>query len=206
MKEHLQELGPYRGCQPFSDELLVLTESFYLEDRTEEINPEEWYRNGVTMLNDYERTYLRYSAIMANKQTDRRWKNRGCSIYWTLEAALKDAGYPSIHNMLDHCTLANCFLRPAVNGQSLTIHKLDIEYGKDYVAELIQKFKPKTTICASSKAYNCVVKQLKLPCVVVNTCHPTSAWWNRAEGVHGRQKFVSAARTHLSTRTDRQSW
>ena len=52
MKPHLQDFGPYRGKECGSNELVILNESFYLEDRDEEIDPDTWYAKGVALLND----------------------------------------------------------------------------------------------------------------------------------------------------------
>ena len=198
MKAHLSDLGPYRGTQSHSSELLILTESFYIEGRSGEANAEEWYLKGISLLNDVERTYVNYKEIFRiNKLPDGRWKNRGCAIYRNLESALQDAGFPPIHNMLDHCTLANCFLRPALNGDSLQIQAIDCEFAKEYLIELAGQLKPKTIICASSKAYNRVARHIQFDCEVINTAHPASIWWNRDGGVHGRKKFTEAVKKHL---------
>lgn len=198
MKPQLQSLSPRQGKEPNSNKLLILTESFYLEFRKEEIDPVTWYEKGTSMLNEFDRSYLNYKNIFSNKLPDGRWKERGCAIYRNLESALKSAGYPQVHNMLDHCTIANCFLRPAINGQSLKVQKLDIEMSEEFVKEIVSSLQPKMTICASSKSYNLVVKHLQLPCKVVKVCHPASQWWNRDGGKHGRRKFIEAAKIALS--------
>ena len=201
MLPQLQDLGPYVGKQPHSRDLLILTESFYLEFRKQEVDPTTWYAQGTTMLNDLERGYVNYENIMRNKLPDGRWKEKGCAIYRNLESALKDAGYPHIHNMLDHCTLANCFLRPALNGNSLILHPLDIEFAKDFVIEIVSSLHPKLILCASSKSFINVVRHLKLPAKVVKVCHPASHWWNRDGGKYGRQTFIAAAKEHLANQT-----
>jgi hypothetical protein len=201
MKAHLSELGPYRGTQSHSSELLILTESFYIEGRGGEIDASEWYSKGTSLLNDEERTYVNYQEIFRiNKLPDGRWKSRGCAIYRNLESALLDAGFPPIHNMLNHCTLANCFLRPALNGDSLQIQAVDCEFAKDYLIELVGQLKPKVIICASSKSYNRVVRHIQFDCKVINTSHPACVWWNRDGGAYGRKKFVEAAGRNLTGR------
>jgi hypothetical protein len=199
MKEHLSDLGPYRGTQSNSNELLILTESFYVEGRNREIDAAEWYLKGTSLLSNEERTYVNYKEIFRiNKLPDGRWKNRGCAIYRNLESAMQDARLPPIHNMLDHSTLANCFLRPAINGDSLQIQAVDCEFAKEYLVELVGQLNPKTIICASAKAYNWVVRHIRFDCEVINTSHPACAWWNRDGGIHGRKKFVEAVGRHLA--------
>jgi hypothetical protein len=198
MRPQLKDLGPYYGKEPHSSELLILTESFYLEFRDKEVDPDTWYAQGTSMLNEFDRSYLNYDNIMRNKLPDGRWKERGCAIYRNLESALRDAGYPFIHNMLDHCTIANCFLRPAINGQSLMLRPVDIEVAKEFVSEIDSSLRPKMIICASSKSFAHVVRHLKIQSEVVKVCHPASQWWNRDGGKHGRQKFINAARENLS--------
>lgn len=199
MKQHLQELSPYLGTEPRSNELLIINESFYIEDREEEIDPEEWYKKGTSLLSETERHYVNYRDIFnENKLPDGRWKNRGCTIYRTLESTLKEAGFPKIHNMLNHCTLANCFLRPALNGDSLNLREIDIEVAKEYLIEITAQLNPKLIICASSKAYHSVVRHIKFDCTVIHTTHPTCAWWNRDGGKYGRKKFIEAIKENLS--------
>lgn len=98
MRPQLEDLGAYHGKEPHSRELLILTESFYLEFRDKEIDPVTWYAQGTSMLNEFDRGYLNYANIFRNKLPDGRWKERGCAIYRNLESALRDAGYPLIHN------------------------------------------------------------------------------------------------------------
>ncbi len=199
MKKHLQDLGPYRGSQPHSNQLLILNESFYLEDRDKEIDPEAWYSKGTAMLDSCEQTYINYEKIFRiNKRPDGSWENRGCTIYRNIESALTEAGFPEIHNMLDHCTIANCFLRPAVNGESLVLTPRDIDESKEYIAEIVAELRPRTIICASSKAFKKVVKHLSFDARVVEVHHPACPWWNRDEGKHGRVKFIEAVKEHLA--------
>lgn len=201
MRAQLKELEPYYGKEQHSRELLILTESFYLEFKDNEVDPVTWYEQGTSMLNDFDRSYLNYGNIMKNKLPDGRWKERGCAIYRNLESALRDAGYPIIHNMIDHCTIANCFLRPAINGQSLLLHPLDIEIAKEFVSELDSSLRPKLIVCTTAKGFYNVVSHLKLQSKVVKVCHPASPWWNRDSGKHGRQKFIKAVRENLSNKS-----
>ncbi|NOU35188.1 MAG: hypothetical protein HOO88_00195 [Kiritimatiellaceae bacterium] len=201
MNPYLKDLAPYRGSEPLSHELLILNESFYIEDRDCEIGANEWYSKGVTLLDDYERQYVNYADIFRNnKLPDGRWKNQGCAIYRTLESVLRDAGFSDIHNMLDHCTLANCFLRPALNGNSLILEEIDIGVAKENLIEITTELNPKLIICASSKAYYSVVQHVELACPIVHTAHPACAWWNRDGGRYGRAKFVQAVKGYLSNR------
>jgi hypothetical protein len=198
MNDNLKDMSPFEGSEPHSRELLIINESFYIEDREEEIDPDLWYEHGTDLLNEIERCYVNYRTIFGgNKLPDGRWKNRGCSIYRTLEATLRDAGFPQIHNMLNHCTLANCFLRPALNGESLNVKDIDVKFSKSYLLELVNRLKPKLIICASSKAYYKVVSHMRFDCAVVHTAHPTCAWWNRGDGKYGYKKFIDAIQAEL---------
>lgn len=198
MKAHLKELSPFEGSEPHSHELLIINESFYIEDRVNEIDPDAWYEQGTSLLSETERPYVNYRDIFdQNKLPDGRWKARGCTIYRVLEAALTEAGFPKIHNMLNHCTLANCFLRPALNGNSLNPKQIDVDIAKEYLVEFVERLKPKLIICASSNAYYAVVRDLKFDCPVVHTSHPVSVWWNRDGGKCGRTKFINSIKETL---------
>jgi len=195
MNVELKLPSPRIGPRSYAHELLVLGESYYLESGVAEISPDTWYSNGIGMLDENDRTYLNYDDIFRiNKLPDGRWKSRGCTIYRNIEQALVDAGMQRIHNMLDHCTIGNCFLRPAFNGSSLRVHPEDVTRASRHLVEWTSKHDVKLVICASSLSYHTVVKQLALPCRVVPVSHPSSAWWHRAGGRYGRAKFVASIR------------
>ena len=184
---------PRIGPMPYAHELFVLAESFYLESGSGEIAPDLWYANGIDMLDATDRTYVNYDDIFRiNKMENGGWKNRGCAMFRNIEAAMRDAGMVRIHNMLDHCTIGNCFLRPAYRGQSLRLHPSDVTFASRFLSDWVERHNVKLLICASSHAYNSVVRHLKLPCKVVKVCHPACPWWNRNSGKVGREKFISA--------------
>lgn len=207
MQDNLRLLGPRRGKESHSSELLIINESFYIESRDTEIPAEEWYLNGTDMLDKTDQGYVDYRHIFSeNKMPDGRWQNNGCRVYRHMESALKEAGFAEIFNMLDHCTLANAFLRPAVNGKELDVCSLDREHAKAYILEIVESLKPQTIICASTKAYDEVVSHLGLSIPITRTAHPASAWWNKTSGNYGnmtgRGWFAHAAKEHLERRSN----
>ncbi len=187
---------PRVGPMPYAHELLILAESYYLESGAGEIAPDIWYANGVGMLGPTDRTYVNYEDIFRiNKMKNGGWKNRGCAIYRNLESAMRDAGMVQKHNMLDHCTIGNCFLRPAYKGQSLRLSQSDVTHASSFLKAWVERQNVRLLICASSFAYYSVVRYLVLPCDVVKVVHPACVWWNRGSGKYGRQKFINTLKT-----------
>lgn len=188
------ELPVYRiGSESHSEKLLILAESFYLESRGKEIDPDTWYARGMEMLNNEERTYLSLPEIFRkNWISSCHWKNRGCAIFRSLERALVESGMRTIDNMLDHVTLGNCFRRPAYRGGSLSVLPEDVRHAQTYLTSWVESHDVAQVICVSSKAYDLAVKHIDLGRPVFRTTHPACPWWNRDKGKYGRKKFADA--------------
>lgn len=183
---------------PNARNILILGESFYLENRNEEIDPIDWYDKGLSCLEETDLSYVDHEKIFEiNKQPkDGRWKNKGCAIYNNLEIALQKSGFVPIHNMLDYCTIGNYYLRPAINGQSLKVHELDSKMAAQNLSDWIAKNPVKKIIFVSSKAYRDTRKYCTFNIPIIGTCHPACAWWNRNNGTYGLNKFINFIKNH----------
>lgn len=103
----------------------------------------------------------------------------------------------------------NYFLRPALNPgnglrKKIKPEKTDYEVAGIALKEIIKRLQPDLVIFISATAYNAFMKYLnnKEPETysIYKVSHPSSIWWNRNSGIHGKEKFKKILRNHFIIR------
>jgi len=121
-----------------------------------------------------------------------------------LEINNRGLGYDDPNQAIEHIAFYNFFVRPAVEGKSISVKSEDITVALGVLKWIFDVYQPELLVFTSRLAgrhAKSILKSHGIPFIV--TPHPTCVWWNKAAkpygGVRGRDllaKFLACNQWH----------
>ncbi len=176
-------LEPWVGNQFIGsrEKLLILGESHYLpKASTIHKIARHWYSSSQKDLSPQEVVWISTKDIVTYAYAT--WfKNKAHWIYKNIAQALNTiTSLEDYRENLRYIAFSNYFKRPAVDGDSLQVQPVDIQFAGKCLLDLLEQLKPTIVIFTSSlsgKYGEEVIEQSNIPYFTVP--HPTCQWWNR---------------------------
>ncbi len=181
-------MHPFIGSRfgaPHENSVLLVGESHYLPlGSTVHLDAAKWYQSSDAALGPEEKDWISTAEIYDEAKAS-NFSNKAHSIWGNSLWVLNDAGpkYEDYRTAADHVAAYNFFFRPAIEGDSLAVENIDIEVACRGIQYFIEHLRPTSVIFLSRKAFDCLDKELPLPCTC--TPHPGCAWWNRPSDKYG---------------------
>jgi hypothetical protein len=183
--EQYPEYIPFIGNDFEKYRILLLGESHFFNNESEtNKNPEDWYKNDNSKLNNKEKLRINTQFVVNNftKTKSRR------AVFGKIDSTLKECDY---QNGIQSVAFMNAFQRPAIgNGKSIKTYDIDIEKSTEVINQVIEIIKPKYICFVSKKSYKKLSKKINFSNIDV-VVHPASSWWHRKtkKGFNGKEVF-----------------
>lgn len=184
-------MTPFVGqkfTQAGNPSILLVGESHYLpKDSTQHLNLESWYKGDYLTLSDKEKGWISSSTIVT-EATAERFRNKAHSIWRNSIWEINNYGpkYSDYVDATQHIGACNFFQRPALEGASLQVTKLDVDHANDALSRTVERLRPSAIIFVSRLAYKHLSCSFSVPLIV--TPHPGSAWWNKKSPKYGGRR------------------
>jgi hypothetical protein len=168
--------------------LLLIGESHYLpEGSSQHLSAERWYAGSSGTLSPEEIEYISTAAIVEQARAE-GFTNKAHRSMWGnpfLEINQHGPNYPDYRRVGEDIAFYNFFLRPALDGRSLAVSPLDVEFANEALRAHLKEYRPTAVVFLSSLARNYLSEQLDIPFIA--TPHPCCPWWNRVSRRYGNK-------------------
>ena len=177
---------PFVGCDYSETRVLLLGECHsFSKESTANQNPEAWYNNNNSALNEDEmrRTNTRLDVNDFIKAKSKR------VMFGRIDKALKDSNFSGIQSI----AFMNAFQRPAIgNGKSLKVQDNDIEQSANVINQVITILEPRYLCFFSKNAHTVLSEALNFDQSRIHVVsHPSCGWWTHktSKGINGKEAF-----------------
>ena len=168
--------------------ILLVGESHYLPGYSVQHNSAEtWYKGDVSSLSPKEQGWINTSGVV-EEAVRTGFRIRAHSIYKESFKAINRYGpqYSTIGEIAHDIAYLNFFLRPALQGKSLSVTDEDATIANEVFLSNVKKLNPTGIVILSSLAARWLsVTSEALGVPIVKVPHPASHWWNRKAKKYG---------------------